>query len=92
MARQKLFKNLKLQEKYAMWLTEFLQAEEVEPRTGRYRVLKTTDQTGFVFWFLGKSGAVRTCRTNAATKSIDVSGKIKKAFSDWETKKLAENQ
>lgn len=85
MARQKMFKNLKLQEKYAMFLKETLKAVEVDSRSGKYVVLKTVDSKGDLFWFLGKGGAVRICRSNAATKSMDFSNQIKSKlkFDQW---------
>jgi len=88
MARTKMFKNLKLQEKYSMFLQEIYGAMEVDSKTGKYVVLKITDSKGDGFWFLGKSGAVRFCRTNTATKSFDFSIQIQLKFKAWEKMKL----
>lgn len=86
MSRQKMFKNLKLQEKYTMFLKETLNAHDVESRTGKYVVVKTIDSKGDLFWFLGKGGAVRICRSNTATKSIDFSNQMKSKlnFDQWD--------
>jgi len=89
MSKQKLFKNLKLQEKYSLWLKEVFDAVYVESRTGKYIVLKTIEKGNTErFWFLGKSGAIRVANTNASTKSFDFQQCVKEAFLSWEKGKL----
>ncbi len=91
MAREKLFKNLKLQEKYSMFLIETHNAVVVDSRTGKYNVLKTIDTKAECFWFLGKSGAVRINRKNYATTSFDFQRQIQPKFDVWEKTKSQEN-
>jgi len=88
MPRQKMFKNMKLQEKYSMWLQETMSAVSIDSKTSKYVVFKTVDSKGDLFWFLGKSGAVRICRTNTSTKSMDFERQIKPKFKVWEETKL----
>jgi len=83
MSREKLFKNLKLQEKYSMWLKETRNATEVESRTSKYNVMKTIDGKGDLFWFLGKSGAVRINRKNSSSTTLDFQRQIQLEFNTW---------
>lgn len=71
-----------LQTKYARILKENRSAVEIESRTGKYVVLKSQDSKGDLFWFLGKSGAVRVNRKNASTTSVDFATHFKKIFAD----------
>lgn len=79
----KAFKNIKLQEKYMLFLLETQNAKEIESKTGKYLVMKNLDSKGDLFWFLGKSGAVRINRKNASTTSIDFSKQIQPKFLKW---------
>jgi len=87
-----MFKNLKLQEKYTMFLKEMFSAVEVDSRSGKYIVLKTNEKGTDRFWFLGKAGAVRIARTNAATKSMDFARHIQDTFGAWEVIKLEKEE
>jgi hypothetical protein len=83
MPRVKMFKNLTLREKYTMWLKETFNAVEVVSKTDKYHVMKTVDVKGDLFWFLGKSGAIRINRKNAATTSMDFESNVKGRFNVW---------
>jgi hypothetical protein len=89
MPKEKLYKNLKLQEKYAMFLTDTQvnwgrECVEVESRTSKYRVFAGKDSRGVYYIFLGESGAIRLNRKNAVTGSMDIATTYKKMFDEWE--------
>lgn len=86
----KSFKNLKLQQKYSMFLAETRNAVEVDSRTSKYKVLKSVDSQGDCFWFLGKGGSIRFNRKNKSTTSMDFSKYFKEdgsTYITWEKTK-----
>lgn len=76
-----------LQEQYSEFLVETRKAVEVNSRTNKYKVYKSVDSKGDVYWFLGTRGAIRICRTNSSTNSMDYERLIKPSFERWKQTK-----
>jgi hypothetical protein len=78
-AKKKLFKNIGVQQKVALYLLE-KGAKRVETKSRRYMCFKNQDN----FYFLGANGAVRVNNYNAAGGSRSVTGLYKKYIKTWE--------
>jgi len=76
---KKMFKNTTLTQKIILWFN-YNNFKEVESRTGKYKVF--TD-TGDIYYFVGKSGGVRSNNKNVVSGSISITTTIKKQVLVW---------
>jgi len=95
MAKQKAYKNLTIQEKMVMYLTDTREnggrdGKVVDSRTGKYVVVVVHVGSTPHYFFLGKGGAIRGGSDNAATKSRDIASAMKKYLVDWEKRNQKE--
>jgi hypothetical protein len=86
----KAFKNIKLQDRYTMFLKETFKCVEAESKTSKYKVLVQHDEVGSRFWFLGKAGAVRINSSNTVATSMDYANGIQRTFLAWCATKIKE--
>ena len=73
-----------LRERYVRFFTQSRGYTEIESRTGKYITLCGEETERVSYIFLGRNGAVRRCKTNTATKSVDISMYIKNLMERWE--------
>lgn len=72
------------QERIIRWLKDGRGMEEVEGRTSKYRVLRSRNEKGERFYFVGRNGALRACSTKAASKSTSISHLVDAKLASWE--------
>ncbi len=75
----KLFKNTTLTDKIALFIKNTKNFPEIESRTTKYRVFKGEK----LFYFVGRSGAVRTNFKNTVSGSRSQTPVFKKLVIDW---------
>ena len=89
---EKELSKLTLQMQQKKWLEETRNAVQVLSRSSKYIVMKTVDQKGDLFWFLGKNGAVRINRKNASTDSMSYTDQLKPQFIKWKNSKNTDKE
>ena len=75
---KKMFKNTTLKQKFSIYFKEN-GFREVDSRTGKYKVFYGNG----LFYFIGKSGAVRVNHKNAATGSRSHTESFRKMITEW---------
>ena len=76
---RKLFKNTTLKQKYIIYFNELKEFEEVETRSSKYIVFKGPK----LYYFIGRSGAVRINYKNTVNGSRSQTDLFKKLITDW---------
>lgn len=94
MAREKLYKNLKLSERMIMFLTKSLNYVEIDSRN-KYRMFEKPYQrikdgvvvkSGMQYLFVGKNGAVRSNHDSKnAANSFSYTDRFQAALTKYET-------
>lgn len=81
---KKLFKNLTLKQKFVMYFKS-RGFKEVESRTGKYQVFlcQSQNQGKGLFYFLGRSGAVRVNSRNAVKGARSHTDGFKDLLNHW---------
>ena len=76
-----------LRKRYVRFFVQGRGYTEIESRSRKYIALCGKEAGGVSYIFLGRNGAVRRCKTNTATKSVDISMYIKNLIERWEKDK-----
>ena len=79
---KKMFKNTTLKQKFVLYFNE-KGFEEVETRSSKYKVFKGPK----LFYFIGRSGGLRTNSKNTVTGSYSHTDSFKKVINEWSDKR-----